>query len=266
MEGQNNIVEPKKKSPIGLIILMVILMIGCLVGGYFLNESGVFDKFQKDTMDEKSKKEEKKEEKKESVVTNYEVTDEKISNLISNLTRRVNACGLVELFVSDKKIEASDIDNMQAYYIASFDFDREKKEVITLDEFNKVVKKYLGKDYKFDPNTLNLAGEYCPFYIYNNDTKEFTKSQNTICGGECGPSTAYKIVKAVDTDGILKLDVKIIFGPKGGDKYYSDEARTNVIGTFDDDINGMFEKGSDYIFTFKLVDDYYAFVSSEPAK
>ena len=37
MEEQNNVVvqEPKKKSPIGIIILIVILMIGCLVGGYF---------------------------------------------------------------------------------------------------------------------------------------------------------------------------------------------------------------------------------------
>ena len=35
MENENVIVEPKKKSPIGLVILIVVLMIGCFVGGYF---------------------------------------------------------------------------------------------------------------------------------------------------------------------------------------------------------------------------------------
>lgn len=262
MEEQNNIVEPKKKSPIGLIILMVILMIGCLVGGYFLNESGIFSKDTKDT-EEKDKKD--KEDEKDPVVTVYDVTDEKVSKLIENLTRGFK-CGVVEEFISDKKVESSDISNIRAYIIASNDFYREKKETITLDEFNKVVKKYLGEDYKFDPSTLDLTGQYCPFYLYNNDTKEFTKRKDIACGGECGPHTSSKIVKAVDTDGVLKLDVKIIFGPKEGDKYYSDIARTNVIGTFGEDVEGMYEKGADYQFTFKLVDDYYAFVSSEPAK
>ena len=273
MENENNnIVQPvqqptiqpsapKKKSPIGIIILVVVLMIGCLVGGYFLNESGIFNKDKENTQEkDKDKKDEK-----EPVVTVYDVTDEKVSNLISNLTRGLS-CTALEEFISDKKLVSSDITNMRAYVIASNDFYREKKDTITLDEFNSTIKKYLGEDYNFDPNTLDLQGQYCPFYLYNSDTKEFTKRQDIACGGECGPSTAYKIVKAVDTDGVLILDVKIVFGPKEGDKYYSDIARTNVIGTFGEDLEGMYEKGANYQFTFKLVDDYYAFVSSEPVK
>lgn len=253
---------PKKKSPIGIIILVVVLMIGCLVGGYFLNESGFFNK-DKENTEEKDKKDKKDD--KEPVVTVYDVTDEKVSKLISNLSRGLS-CGTVEEFVSSSKLEASSITNVRAYIIASNDYYREKKDTITLDEFTKTVKKYLGEDYNFDPNTLNLDDQYCPFYLYNSETKEFTKRQDIACGGECGPSTTYKIVKAVDTDGILKLDVKMVFGPKEGDKYYSDIERTNVIGTFGEDVEGMYEKGSNYQFTFKLVDDYYAFVSSEPVK
>ena len=81
------------------------------------------------------------------------------------------------------------------------------------------------------------------------------------------------MVKAVDTDGILKIDVKVIFASldEGKDGMYSDYAKTNKIGTFEDnnqDVTrqALFEKGSDYQFTFKLEDGNYVFVSSEPVK
>ena len=44
--------------------------------------------------------------------------------------------------------------------------------------------------------------------------------------------TDYKLVKAVDTDGVLKLDVKVIFVSldEGKDGIYSDYQKTNKIG------------------------------------
>ena len=77
---------PKKKSPIGLIILVIILMIGCLVGGYFINEKGLIKLGNEKETKEEKKKETKKEEK-EPVVTNYAVTDEKVAKLIDNILK-----------------------------------------------------------------------------------------------------------------------------------------------------------------------------------
>ncbi len=261
MEGNDSIKEPKKKGSIGIIILMIILMIGCLVGGYFLNESGVFSKDKK-TTEEKNKKE--KEEEKEPVVTNYDVTDSKVANLILDLLRGYD-CNAIDEFVKDKKVESSDISNKRAFNIAEWKFVEEKTETITLDEFTNKVKIFLGKDYNFDPSAINYQGSSCPNYNYDSNTKVFTK-QETACGGTCGPMTVYNVVKAVDTDGILKLDVKIVFASSETALYYSDYARTNKIGEFGEDVKQLYSKGSDYKFTFKLEDGNYVFVSSEPVK
>ena len=103
MEEQNNIVETKKKSPIGIIILVVILMIGCLIGGYFLNESGILKENKTDT---KEKDTTKKEDKNEEAL-------EVESDLVKKLDRNVTTAGapyyggFYELF-TDKKMTAND--------------------------------------------------------------------------------------------------------------------------------------------------------------
>ena len=65
---------PKKKSPIGLIILIIILMCGCLVGGYFINEKGLIKLGNEKETKEEKKKETKKEE-------NLIITDEQQKNM-----------------------------------------------------------------------------------------------------------------------------------------------------------------------------------------
>lgn len=261
MENENYNVEQKKKSPIGIIILMVVLMIGCLVGGYFLNESGIFNKDKKDT-EEKDKKDEK-----EPVVIEYDVTDEKVAKLIDHLTAGGFECQVLTTYANDKKVSVSDIAADRAYRIAESEIFNSSNESYTLEEISNIVKKYLGKDYKFNP-VDQMGRKQCYQYYYDASSKKFIK-QETACGGTCGPRTSYKLIKAVDTDGTLVLNVKVVFAKYDtgtGFDFFSDYAATNGIGTASDDLNTLFDKGSDYVFTFKLEDGNYVFVSSEPAK
>ena len=262
---------PKKKSPVGLIILVIILMVGCLVGGYFINESGILGS-KKDEKEEKGSDKEKKEEKKEPVVTNYAVTDEKVAKLIDRLLVRGsgvgNNCNVVEFYTNDKKVVANDIPNLMAYHIGEADFFN-KKDSFSLDDINTAIQSKLGKDYKFDPTKINYKGETCPQYSYDDSTKTYSK-QETACGWTCGPSTTYKVIKAVDTDGVLELDTKVIFSSAYNSNiengYYSEYGLKNKIGTFEDQLENLYDKGSNYKFTFKLEDGNYVFVSSEPLK
>ena len=272
LEERKDVVQtPKKKSPIGLIILIIILMCGCLVGGYFINESDILN--TKNEKEEKEEKKETKKEEKEPVITNYAVTDSKVANLIDNILKYRSAamCDRITLLAMDKKFEAKDIDNEGAWDIAIHEFSG--KDSITFDEINNAIKKYLGKDYIFKP-----AAEYSSYcvgvYVYDESTKTFNKKPvNGGCGGTCIPAaSSYRMVKAVDTDGILKIDAKVVFGSYGTsngnqDNFYSDYARTNVIGNANQDrIEDLYSKGADYQFTFKLEDGNYVFVSSEPVK
>lgn len=254
MENGNVVVEPKKKSSIGLIILIVILMIGCLIGGYFLNDSGIFG----------GKTEQ--EEKEEPVVTNYEVTDAKVAKLIDNIMRNGGDCQVLKVYANDHKVIASDITNEMAVRIAEREIFNSGKESYTLDEITTIVQKYLGKDYRFNPKDQLGKGQ-CFSYYYDAASKKFIK-QETACGWTCGPSSSYKLVKAVDTDGELVLTAKVIFvsSNQGKDGFYSDYTSTNKIGSYEDDIESLYSKGSDYVFTFKLEDGNYVFVSSEIAK
>lgn len=254
MENGDMVVEPKKKNSIGLIILIIILMIGCLIGGYFLNDSGIFG----------GKTE--PEEENEPVVTNYEVTDSKVAKLIDNLMRNGGDCQVLKVYANDHKVIVNDITNEMAFRIAEKDIFNSGRESYTLDEITAIVQKYLGKSYKFNPIDQLGKGQ-CFSYYYDAASKKFIK-QETACGWTCGPSSTYKIVKAVDTDGTLVLNVKAIFTAYDGGKdgFYSDYAMTNRVGSYEDNVDSLLSKGSDYIFTFKLEDDNYVFVSSEPVK
>ena len=265
MENNNMEVNTKKKSSVGIILLIVILIIGCLAGGYFLSESGILKGDKENT--EKSNANEEKEIV--PVVTNYEVTDEKVANLINNLLKggySYGGCSALETFTNDKKVEAKDLSDLVIYHIIEINGFYNQKDSFSLDEFNAVAKKFFDSSYHFDPTAINYKGASCPQYNYDSGTQMFTKQQ-TACGGACGPMTSYKLVKAVDTDGVLKLDAKVIFtnyGNTTGYDYFSDYAKTNGIGKFNDDVNTLLDKGSNYQFTFKLVDGNYVYVSSEP--
>ena len=258
----------KKKNNLGIIILIIILVVGSLVGGYFIGANGLIstNKKSNDEVNDKNTnkdKEKEKEKEKEPVVTEYDVTDEKVAKLIPNLVEGGFGCDAIEEFISDGKVISNDIRGVRAFIMVQRNF---KKDEVTLDEYTKEVQKYLGKDYNFNPDTIDYNGFYCPLYKYDSITKKFVK-QETACGGECGPHTLYKIVKAVDTDGTLVLDVKVIFSKFGSANLYADYNRTKSLGYFDKlDFNTVFDSGSTYKFTFKLEDSNYVFVSSELVK
>jgi len=256
--------EEKKNKSIWKIILIIVLMIGCFTGGYFIND---ILKTEKNTEKVQNNKEEKQEEK-TPVVTNYEITDAKVANLIENLLKggfSYGGCQSLEVFVNNNKVETNDISNLAAYHIAEINEFYEKKDSFTLDEMNNAIKKYFGKDYVFNPNSIDYNGQSCPQYNYDNNTKTFNK-QETACGGTCGPTSSYKLEKAVDTDGVLELNIKVVFAStnQGTEGYYSDYQKINKIDTFDDNKDNLYSKGANYKFTFKLEDGNYVYVSSEP--
>ena len=252
----------KGKGSIIVIVLLILVILGLV--GYICYDKEILFKHEVKEVESKNVKNINQKEE-ETVVTNYAVTDEKVYKLIDNLMNGRN-CDDLENYANDKKVEVKDINNVKAYLIAEKnDLFNSLKESITLDEVNKVVAKYLGKDYKFDPTTIDYKGSWCPQYIYDSSTKTFNK-QETACGWTCGPRTSYKLVKAVDTDGILQLDIKVIFASvaEGKDGMYSDYLKTNKIGSYEDQLESLYLKGSDYRFTFKLEDGNYVFVSSNP--
>jgi len=225
------------------------------------------DKLLSEENYEKTIKNEKKDtyESKCKEQTIYETTDSKIEDLIDGISVGVGGnWKQFELFANDKKVVASDIDQLTAYHMAEISFLNSNKTTITLDEYTKEIHKYLGKDYDFNPESIDYKGSSCPQYNYNASTKVFTK-QETACGWTNGPVGIYhKITKAVETEGVLEIDIRVIFGD-GESKFYADYARTNFLKEYDESsLDSYYSKASAYKFTFKEEDGNYVFVSSEP--
>lgn len=259
--------ENKKSNLVIKIVVLIVLMVGCFTGGYFINDILKNDKSNENIEEQEETKDEQQEEK-TPIVTNYEITDTKVANLIDNLLKgsfNYGGCHGLEVFVNNNKVTTNDISNLAVYHIIEINEFYQKKDSFTLEEMNNAVKKYFGKDYVFNPNNINYKGQSCPQYNYDNNTKTFNKQQ-TACGGTCGPTSSYKLEKAVDTDGILELSIKVVFAStnEGKDGYYSDYQKTNKIGTFNDDQDNLYSKGANYKFTFQLEDGNYVYVSSEP--
>ena len=170
-------------------------------------------------------------------------------------------CSLIEAYLKDKIVTSNDIDNLTAYSVAQIN-EFPTRETITLEEMKNAVKKYFGKDYLFDVDSLNLNGT-CSSHIYDKEKQAFVQREGG-CGSACFRSTSYKIINTTEKDGLLNIQVKVIFADESTEKYYSDYERTKEIGTFRSSLSSLYEKGSNYQFTFKLEDNNYVFVSSTP--
>lgn len=268
MEEQNNIVETKKKSPIGIIILVVILMIGCLIGGYFLNESGILKENKTDT---KEKDTTKKEDKKEEAL-------EVESDLVKKLDRNVTTAGapyyggFYELF-TDKKMTANDLsDDAKGSVIQLRLYDKINTgaytqwegTTYTKAEVEKLAKEVFGSDVKYNHKTIGR----CPTITYD-ETAEIYTVGPSACGGTVGPyHNRHKVIKAIKKGNELVLSIRVVFGDES--KFYSDYAKANVISE-DKDENGNptindFSKGTLYKTVFKLEDDNYGLSYVEPVK
>ena len=279
----NENVQPKKKKPVFLIILLIILGIGCIGTGYYLNESGIFNKLESEPIEEETKEEintdnqnEKdvniKDEEKTSETVPATKTKNEYEILIGKymMGNPPSNCGSIEIFAKDKIVTANDIDNLYAANTVTFNApynESDRPDTITLEEFTKEVKKYYGESYEFNAETLvdvkALAG-----YIY---TDGVFKKRSNNWGGTCGPSSTYKYSDVKKEDDKLEVYVYVVFSGKTSDglddgTYYADYNRTNKIEKFDLSNDEDYKKGTLYKFTFKLENNNYIFVSSEPAK
>ena len=253
--------DKNEKSKNIIIVILIIMIIG-LAGLLCYQTFAINNESEKnktiENSEETRKEEATTEEKKESIV--YSVDDPKISNLIDKLASGLY-CNEIEEYVNNKKVDAKNIKNVRAFIIAEGDYYDSGAKTVSLEEMNKTIQKYLGKNYIFNPDSINYEN-MCSGLKYDSKSKIYVQKGIGGCGGVCSPErTRYKIVKAIDENNILKLDIKVIFaGDKG---FYSDYSKTNKIGEFGDNIDYLYEKGSIYQFTFELINGYYAFVSSE---
>lgn len=259
--------EEKKKGNTGLIILIVLLLLLCVGMGAFIfvNKDKLTAKENTKTTVENEKKDTKEGDCKELNV--YDVTDSKITNLISNMNMSIGGDWKhFELFVNDKKVEAKDVDQLTAYHMAERKYFSSDTKSISLEEFTKEVQKILGKDYEFKPESINYKGASCPQYNYDANTKTFNR-QETACGWTSGPvGIKYIITKAVESDGLLEINIRVAFGD-GSSKFYSDYARTKVLKEYSGSETDLdYSQAAPYKFTFKSEDGNFVFVSSEPVK
>ena len=256
---EKNETKEKKSNGVLVTVLVILLLVVFTCFGYAAG--GV--RVSKTTIEETSKKvEEKNESKSSSKATVYETTDEMITNLLNTLFS-IPGCGAgIEAFMNNSKVGVKDVTNLQAYHMVQKNHWND--ESISLDDFQKEVKKYLGKDYIFEATSIDYKGETCPIFNYDSASQTF-KKQETACGWTCGPvGTRYLVTKAVEEDGMLKLTLRVVFGDNTS--FYADFNHTKLL---DSDVNEYtlvpYEKGSAYLVTYKLEDGNYVFISSELA-
>ena len=247
------------------LIIFLILLGGC--AGWYGNE--LFSKSDKTVVKEKNEQDEKQ----DSQMIVYEGTDEKILSLLTNLYMPFHGCIENHEFIRDKKVVAQDISDSLAYEIAinRGGYYAKKLDSIALDDIEATIHKFLGKDYQFNPEAVSKEVNYrvaCPGYDYDSSTKSFVKKRewDTDCGGTCDYAYAYDVIKAVEQNGILQLSLKFLF-EGDNNTLYADYHRT--VSVINPTVSGYerftpFEKGTKYVFTFKVEDGNYVFVSSEP--
>lgn len=272
--------EEKKSGGLLVVVALLCLLIGG-VGGYFVSVN-YLNKGKNNNVSVSPNVNITTKQNDTNKVNVYSVTDPKVSNLIKNITYDSVMIECSEnniwYYAKDTSVKVSDIDSSMAFTMVSEYNDLNNDKKIGLDEIEKEIQKILGKDYKFD-STKSI--EICSHNGYDSKTKTLVPAKNEQCGGTCAPqivSPSYKMVKAVDTDGTLEIDVKVVF-ENNDNKVYSDYAKKNVIATYNDENeeyldsqnkvlnrDEVLNKGSDYKFTFKLEDGNYVFVSSEPLK
>ena len=182
MENENNVVEEKsteqkKKSPIGMIILVIVLMIGCLVGGYFLSDSGLLNKKSADTNEKKTNTNTKKEKEVKEVEMDWgegfdvenvskNIFDREKSNFNINGIDKEDLIMLLYSLRSNKSVNFNEITGKELKSIA--------KKYFNLDEveFVNITCKY---NVNHGDNVL---------YIYNSSTDMY--EYNTKHGGHGG--------------------------------------------------------------------------------
>ena len=246
------------------VFIVILFIAASFCAGYYVGANFKVDLKKGSIEKQKSNKID------DSLVTDYKVTDPKVASLIDNLAKSTDSdCWSLEDFVNDRKITAAEISNTRAWTIAEMNnYHTSGFSEIKEKDAIKEVRKYLGQDYQFVPAQVKMELNPCLIYKYDSKLKAFLKVDESeecrthICQAY---STVYKIVKATDINGNLDVTIKVLFAGKDSDVYYSDYNRTNAVGRGDTGAAFLI-KGADYKFKFKLVENNYVFVSSEPVK
>ena len=191
-------------------------------------------------------------------IYNQKETDE--SPLIEDLINGGDNNALINEFAKDKKVNAKDISNYRAYYIAENNKFYRPTKPISLEEYTKEVKKQLGRDYIFKPETINF-NESCHLYNYDKEKQIFIK-QYSNCDDDSKKLYFYKPIKETRKGKILEIDIRVLFLDENTNNIYSDYDKKYIVGEYKGKY--PYNLGTMYRFTFEEQDGYYTFLSSEP--
>lgn len=271
--------KPKKSKTALIVIIMLIVGLLLGVGGSYYYFKVMDNDKNTVKSEEKSTKNKDKEESKTVEVKNLDVLSDIVQN---NFNKFMNvSCGIYAKaeYFKPTKVNSSNIDNTVAYGTVSTYFFNNKGS-ISADEFEKTVKMYFGKNYKYQHQEQKI----CTNHRYNASTNSYEYVE-PACGCTTGPyNIEYRITKAELSGDKMILNVKVLFPGKDTDrdnkgyvKYYSDANLTKPVSDLyyisgygdpdapitDSDHN--LAKGGNYKFVMQKYDDNnYSFISSEP--
>lgn len=277
--------ESFKKSNIGLICFLVLLL-GICVGGFgffaydkFFNEAS---KEENTNIDIETNSE--SDEKKNVEVLN--VTDQLVLDTYKRLrVPVVNCVSTWEFFVGDG-ITAKDVDEDTAKKLA-IDVIRAKKAALgetnifykkgdgfTKQELREAVTYLFGESYSY--RDAAITGN-CPSFEYDTTNEKYLLPNDSACGCTSGSGNMDGILSAKKNGENLEINVGVVFFNRQDGNYYKDYENTQIINDLvkvshepgapaEYSLENM-AKGSIYKFTFKKgKDNNYYFVKSELVK
>lgn len=241
-----------------LIIIIAVLGIGCLLGGFILGNSNLFKQDDNPPVDKTKRKNE----------SDYSKT---IGQLYKSVTNSNDIhCGFYKLF-TDKKMTFNDLTNEDklkiiAYNIYASDADNIsgwENKTYSKEEFEKVAREL------FNSSITHQTISGCPSLEYNSSNGEY-KVVSSECVTTCENANAKSmIVGSTEREGTLEFSSKVIFVKDG--KYYADYANKKQLSIEVDDNKEMknrtdIKKGTLYKIVFNKENDNYKFSYVEPVK
>lgn len=236
-----------------LLVCIFLVVVGSIVGVYYFS--------QKDDVVEV---------KEPSKITTYEVTDQRILDILK-LFDGPGCDTVIEDYLNDHTVYAKDISAVVASAVPWHRGDLGEQTKISLEEYTKYVQKYFGEDYLLKPKDGDAL--LC-IWSYVESEKAFVKNPEPACGCIFNPSySRYRIVKAVEKDSILEIDLRVAFYRESGPAFYADyEATRSISGMgIDDNLEfyaaaESFDEASLYRMTFEENAGNYVFVKAERVK
>ena len=241
----------QEQSFITFVIVLAIVLF-CFWIGYSLGNRYLVPKVEPEEVPE------------EKLETEMDTEDPEVKDLISRLVAGPD-CWNIDYYTNDTKVTTKTLPIERIFQVTSIaSFSSKGVESITLEDFDTEIQKYFDTGYTFNPETISYQGPECFDYSYDAEEQRFIKQEN-VCESTCGPnSSQYLITRAVKREDSLLIYVKVLFGSQAeSTNYFSDYERTNFITNDPESLDENLRYGTDYFFTFKLVEDNYVFVSSE---